>query len=87
MSAAEGQQKLLAPGSLRLVLRLQGAGAERCHHQLVPAPAPLDGARSGAPRRPMLPFPLLWEAAVLGDPASSRLQGLLVIGRLHIFGA
>jgi hypothetical protein len=31
----------------------------------------------------MLPFLLLGVAAVLGDPASSCLQGLVVVGLLH----
>ncbi|HKC72837.1 MAG TPA: hypothetical protein VKF37_01370 [Chloroflexota bacterium] len=37
--------------------------------------------------RPMLPFLLLRVATVLGDPASSRLHGLLVVGPLHTFAA
>src|ERR1700730_11953843 len=38
-----------------------------------------------APRRPMLPFLLLGIAAVLGDPALSRLNGLFVVGPPHTF--
>ena len=44
MSAAEGQQKLLAPGSLRVVLRLQGAGADRLAAYLCRLVIGADGA-------------------------------------------
>src|SRR5438132_5499789 len=50
-----------------------------------PSPAPLDGPGGWPPRRPMLPFLLLRGAAVLGDPPSSRLHGLLIVGPLHPF--
>src|SRR5439155_15786429 len=84
-SPPQRAQQLQTVGLAGVTLRPQATVAGRLLHQLLPAPPALDRARGRPPRRPVLPLLLLRVAAVLGDPASSRLHGLLVVGPPHTF--
>jgi hypothetical protein len=84
-SSSQRAQELQTVGLARVALRSEATRPGRVQHQLLPAPAPLNRPRGRTARRPMLPLVLLRVATVLGDPASSGLQGLFVVGLPHTF--